>query len=307
MPRKRQTKVGKINPVDVRSKSDIGGLESLLGKGPLTIVLVYADWCGHCQTFKQNMWNEVTQMPNKKVNTAAVHYDMVENTSLKNAKINGYPSLLLVGTDKQPASFKEEGVVTNAMPAPENLEELKSMVNTPVNSPVSNANTVISTILKNANNTPVKNTNNNNNNPVNLNNNTVNTNTMNVSANTSNANLRKNNIFTNNKTVNSYKPANANNLQVPDIYSDIRTNTSVLPSVETETETETEIEQTQRQKGGSQRGGNATLLSALTRITMEAGHAGALLLAATEYADLGKRMTRKLKKRSKKTKRTQRK
>jgi thiol-disulfide isomerase/thioredoxin len=300
MPRKRQTKVGKLNPIDVRSKSEIGALESLLGKGPLTIVLVYADWCGHCQTFKQNMWNEVSQMPNKKVNTAAVHYDMVENTSLKNAKIDGYPSLLLVGTDKQPATFKEEGKTTNAMPAPESVEQLKSMVNTPVNSPVSNANTVVSSLIKNANV--------NNSNTVNNNSNTIN-----VSANTSNANLvrnntvknnvvtnRKNNIFTNRNTVNSYEPAQANTLQVPDVYSDIRNNATVLPSLETNAK---------KQQGGfvgpihptSQRGGNGSLFSALTRITMEAGHAGALLLAATEYADLGKRVTRKLKKRSKKS------
>jgi len=296
MPRKRQTKVGKLNPVDVRSKSDVGVLENLLGKGPLTIVLVYADWCGHCQTFKQNMWNEVSQMPNKKVNTASVHYDMVENTSLKNAKIDGYPSLLLVGTDKQPATFKEEGKTTNAMPAPESVEQLKSMVNTPVNSPVSNANTVVSSLIKNANV--------NNSNTVNNN-----SNTMNVSANTSNANLvrnntvknnivtnRKNNIFTNRNTVNSYEPAQANTLQVPDVYSDIRNNATVLPSLETNAK---------KQQGGfvgsSQRGGNGSLFSALTRITMEAGHAGALLLAATEYADLGKRVTRKLKKRSKKS------
>ena len=52
MPRKRQTKVGRVNPMDVRSKSDVGAFENLLGRGPLTIVLVYADWCGHCQTFK---------------------------------------------------------------------------------------------------------------------------------------------------------------------------------------------------------------------------------------------------------------
>jgi thiol-disulfide isomerase/thioredoxin len=285
MPRKRQTKVGKLNPVDVRSKSDVGALESLLGRGPLTIVLVYADWCGHCQTFKQNMWNEVSQMPKKNVNTASVHYDMVENTSLKNAKIDGYPSLLLVGTDKQPATFKEEGKTTNAMPAPESIEQLKTMVNTPINSPVSNANTVVSSIV--SNNVNVKNTNVNN------------TNTMNVAANTSNANLvvtnRKNNIFTNTKTVNSYQPAEANTLQVPDVYSDVRNNTTVLPSVETNAKKQ------QGGNGSSQRGGNGSLFSALTRITMEAGHAGALLLAATEYADLGKRLTRKMKKRSKRS------
>jgi thiol-disulfide isomerase/thioredoxin len=267
MPRKRETKMGKVDSLDVRSKSDIAPLESILGRGPLTIVLVYADWCGHCQRFKENMWNEVSSMENKKVNTAAVHYDMVDKTSLKNAKIDGYPSLLLVGTDKKPANFKTDEGETNAMPTPQSVEELKSMVNTAINSPVKNANTVVSNIVSNIASV----------------NNTTNTNT-NINTNTNNSTL---------KQVNSYIPAEAETLAVPDTSVDVRTKPTP--------------------QAGGQRGGNETLLAALTRITAEAGHAGALLLAATEYADMGKKLTRRLKKKgkgkrpAKTAKRTQRK
>jgi thiol-disulfide isomerase/thioredoxin len=282
MPRRRQTKKGRVNPVDVRSKKDVGAFEGLLGSGPLTIVLVYADWCGHCQTFKQNMWNQVTAMPNKTLNTASVHYDMVENTSLKNAKIDGYPSLLLVGTDKKPATFKEDGSQTNAMPAPQSIEELKNMVNTPVNTPVSNANTVATNVVNNAR-TPVNvNTMNSLVNNEGMNNNeTINTPVTNST----------NNVYSNAKNVTSYEPEDAKLLSVPDTSSDMARN-SVLP--------QTEI-RNQNKVGGGQRGGSETLLTALTRITMEAGHVGALLLAATEDANVGKRLTRRLKKRSKKT------
>lgn len=284
MPRKRQTTVGKVNPIDVRSKTDVGAFESLLGKGPLTIVLIYADWCGHCQTFKQNMWNEVSAMPNKKVNTASVHYDMVENTSLKNAKIEGYPSLLLVGIDKSPAEFKENGTTTNAMPTPESVTALKNMVNTPVNKPVSNANTVANTVLENASSNVKSvntnsNTNENQNNVSSLINNNTNTNTN------SNSNSMNNNA-------NSYVPANAETLQVPDTNSDISKTAPVLSRLETG-----------HQKGG-QRGGTTSLLHTLVKITAEAGHAGALLLAATEYADVAKKVTRKLKKRAKRRSKT---
>ena len=282
MPRRRQTKKGRVNPVDVRSKKDVGAFEGLLGSGPLTIVLVYADWCGHCQTFKQNMWNQVTAMPNKTLNTASVHYDMVENTSLKNAKIDGYPSLLLVGTDKKPATFKEDGSQTNAMPAPQSIEELKNMVNTPVNTPVSNANTVATNVVNNAK-TPVNvNTMNSLVNNEGMNNNeTINTPVTNST----------NNVYSNAKNVTSYEPEDAKLLSVPDTSSDMARN-SVLP--------QTEI-RNQNKVGGGQRGGSETLLTALTRITMEAGHVGALLLVATEDANVGKRLTRRLKKRSKKT------
>jgi thiol-disulfide isomerase/thioredoxin len=277
MPRRRQTKKGKLNPMDVRSKGDVSAFESLLGRGPLTIVLVYADWCGHCQTFKQNMWNEVSAMPKKNLNTASVHYDMVNNTSLKNAKIDGYPSLLLVGTDKKPASFKEESGETNAMPSPQSLEELKNMVNTPVSTPVVNANSIATTVINNAK-TPVNSMINNNLNSG-------------MTVNEDIASTTKNNLFA--KNVNSYEPADPTSLTVPDSTNDIPRESALLQS-------EVQNNRLNGQRGG-QRGGSETLLAALTKITAEAGHAGALLLAATEYADLGKRMTRRFKKRSKKT------
>lgn len=296
MPRKRQTKVGKLNPIDVRSKSDVSAFESLLGKGPLTIVLVYADWCGHCQTFKEKMWNQVSSMPNKTLNTASVHYDMVENTSVKNAKIDGYPSLLLVGTNKQPATFKGDSGETNAMPAPGSVEELKNMVNTPVNNPVVSANTVATTVVNNASNDPtaLNNTNNTNNNTLN------NTRTIVNNNSTNNATLKQttvgtvtnstNNIFTNTKSVNTYEPADASSLAVPDSTGDMP-QTVVLPQTEVKG----------NKVGGGQRGGSETLLAALTRISVEGAHVGALLLAANEYAGAAKKLTRKLKKRSKKT------
>lgn len=271
MPRKRQTKVGRVNPMDVRSKSDVGAFENLLGRGPLTIVLVYADWCGHCQTFKQDMWNEVSSMPNKKLNTASVHYDMVDKTSMKNAKIDGYPSLLLVGTDKKPASFETDEGKTNAMPTPNSVTELKNMVNTPVTTPVQNANTMAVTVVNNAK-----------------------SNTQNVSS------IESPNTLTNNtiasvpntvKSVNTYEPANADVISVPNTSLDVVKNTTLMPQTETKNV----------KVGGGQRGGNEGLLAALTRITAEAGHAGALLLAATEYSDMSKRMTRRMKRRSKKT------
>lgn len=96
MVAKRSTKMGKIVPyVDVRSNSDIPKFESMIKMGPV-FVLVYADWCGHCQRFKQNMWDEMAKSNNKGVNTAAVHYDMVDKTSMKNATIDGYPTLFEV-------------------------------------------------------------------------------------------------------------------------------------------------------------------------------------------------------------------
>jgi thiol-disulfide isomerase/thioredoxin len=103
--------------LDVRSPKDIPVFESLLKKGPMAVVLVYADWCGHCQTFKEKVWNSQTLNRTKNLNNAAVHYDMVDQTSLKNTPIKGYPSMFLVGKD---ANAKE-------IPTPQSPEELVSL------------------------------------------------------------------------------------------------------------------------------------------------------------------------------------
>jgi len=125
-------RMGRImSPVDVRSADKIGMFEGMLGSGPITLVLVYADWCGHCQRFKKDTWNDLTSMSNRKMNIAAVRDDMLPKTSLANSKIKGYPSLMLVGTDKRPAEFSEEGEVTNAMPSNEK-KNLQSLLQTPL-------------------------------------------------------------------------------------------------------------------------------------------------------------------------------
>lgn len=116
-------------PVDVRSLEDVEEFEKMVAIGPITVVLVYADWCGHCQTFKKNVWSNLTALPNRKVNLASVHFDQLENTSQKDAKIEGYPSVLVIGNDKKPAEFKNEnGERTNAMPNANSLEAMKTLV-----------------------------------------------------------------------------------------------------------------------------------------------------------------------------------
>ena len=147
MPRGRNTKIGDI---DVRSDKDIPGFEQLVLSGPLTLVYVHADFCGHCKNFSENVWNKVpkTNMP---INAASVHYDMLDKTSLKNAKIEGYPSLLLVGKNKEPATFKDEtGNVTNAMTEPPKTpEELEQLLSTPLPKTVNNANSVAKSVVNN--------------------------------------------------------------------------------------------------------------------------------------------------------------
>jgi hypothetical protein len=126
MVAKRSTKMGKLMPyIDVRSKSDIPQFESMLKVGPV-LVLVYADWCGHCTRFKQNMWDEVANSDMKTMNTAAVHYDMVDKTSMNKTPIEGYPTLFEV------KPTPKENVAT-PVPTPQNKEQLETLVGTQMN------------------------------------------------------------------------------------------------------------------------------------------------------------------------------
>jgi thiol-disulfide isomerase/thioredoxin len=131
MVAKRSTKTGKVVPyVDVRSPKDVPKFESMVSMGP-TLVLVYADWCGHCQRFKSNMWNEVAKSENRNMNVAAVHYDMVDKTSMKNANIEGYPTLFEVKSPKAKTPVP--------VPTPTSKEELETIVNSAPNEAIANS------------------------------------------------------------------------------------------------------------------------------------------------------------------------
>jgi thiol-disulfide isomerase/thioredoxin len=100
------------NNVSVRSPEEIEDLEKVMMVGPVTLVFVHADWCGHCQTYKP-IWNELENTPGRTVNMATIHHDMVEKSpTLKNANIPGYPSVLKV----YPSGKIEEYKGTNSMP-----------------------------------------------------------------------------------------------------------------------------------------------------------------------------------------------
>lgn len=116
--KKHKTVMGRLAaPIDVRSDKEVASFEKMLGSNNFTLVLVYADWCGHCHRFKDNTWNDLLKMKDRKMNISSVRDDMLPKTSLAGSKIEGYPTLMLVGNDKRPADFTTpEGEKTNAMP-----------------------------------------------------------------------------------------------------------------------------------------------------------------------------------------------
>lgn len=135
----KNIKMGKVSlPMEVNSASSVPAFENMIKKGPMAVVMVYADWCGHCDNYKKNVWSSLKSVKNRTVNMATVREDMLPKTSLKDAKIDGYPSILVVGKDKKPAVFNSTSGPTNALPESNNVSTMKSLVTSTIPDEISN-------------------------------------------------------------------------------------------------------------------------------------------------------------------------
>lgn len=121
-------------PVDITNENDLNQLDKRLQAGPITLVFVYADWCGHCQKYKPNM-EELENMPNRSVQTVRIRDDMFPKSSINGAKIEGYPSLLLIKPrengeeNPQPIVFEQEnGETSNVIPDHHNMKNMGAIV-----------------------------------------------------------------------------------------------------------------------------------------------------------------------------------
>ena len=100
--RSRKSTVGRITPpLDVRSEDSISSLMKLVKKGPITIVLVYADWCGHCHTYKPK-FDEAAKNRKSPFQVASINETMLNSVNKRiksmnnsaNINVSGYPSVV---------------------------------------------------------------------------------------------------------------------------------------------------------------------------------------------------------------------
>ncbi len=128
-------------PIDVNKAGMIDELGKRIKKG-LTIVLVYANWCGHCHTYKPK-FEELQADKNRAVETASVESEFWDEAqkklNIKNGAIEGYPSVIAVSPEGTVVNFRDsEGSMTNTVPDHNNMDYMKTIMENGL--PLSNKN-----------------------------------------------------------------------------------------------------------------------------------------------------------------------
>ena len=119
---KVQSTVGNIlPPIDVRSPKDIPGFMKRVLAGPVTIVLVYADWCGHCVEFMPK-FKSMIRSPERTTQVASIESSMEKqvkdalqknNSQVKPINVEGYPTTLIMDNKgNKVTSIPRESVLT---------------------------------------------------------------------------------------------------------------------------------------------------------------------------------------------------
>jgi len=76
----------------------------MLEKSNIVLVFIYADWCPHCHTYRDEVWNKLKGTPGRNMAMAAVNSDVAENAlngfmdsaTRQPARADGYPTVMLV-------------------------------------------------------------------------------------------------------------------------------------------------------------------------------------------------------------------
>jgi len=128
----QQSISGKIlPPLDVRSSTSLNEFKKRILSGPITIVMVYADWCGHCHEMRPH-FDAAAKSSNRSMQAITVNETMLDkvNESINNSinhnakpiEVEGYPSILLVDNQGNKVSdinaVKDTNVMTKVMSEP---------------------------------------------------------------------------------------------------------------------------------------------------------------------------------------------
>ena len=114
----------RTSPLKLEPKGDVKQLKKLLKESPVVILVVLADWCGHCTKMKENVWDPMCKRQNVNAkNVAAVDSSVLESDDKEGQEImknvQGFPSVLEV----------VNGKINKSFPPPQTVEEFEELVN----------------------------------------------------------------------------------------------------------------------------------------------------------------------------------
>jgi thiol-disulfide isomerase/thioredoxin len=129
--------MGKImSPITIRNNGDIMKAIKRIMTGPLTMIVIMADWCGHCQTLKPK-YNNIMANSRHTIQNVAVDETMADQFNRALTKsivgsepltVKGFPSLLLLDKNGQVKSAVPNDV-TIIKSTTENLGNVPSINN----------------------------------------------------------------------------------------------------------------------------------------------------------------------------------
>lgn len=177
-----KTRRGAPPNLNITSPSQFKQLASVLGKNPVVLVFVYADWCGHCQRFKPD-WKKVSNTPARNMPTIAIRDDVFKNSPLNNLVTpEGYPTVAVASAANNVSvnlPTREPNALTNVVknanvlaPSANNENSMNETVKNVLNNNMSN-NNISNNNMSNNNNlnsSPRSSSSNNNNNSGSLSN-----------------------------------------------------------------------------------------------------------------------------------------
>lgn len=160
--RRRSATSGKIlPPLDVRSSAKVSDLVKRIRQGPLTLVLVYADWCGHCHELMPH-WDRAANSSGRQIQAVKVNETMLSevndaihknvNQSAPSIEVEGYPTIRMLNnqgeilTDIEPT--KDTKTLSRVMNESAELAKEAGLANAPATVAPINRNAPAETVTE---------------------------------------------------------------------------------------------------------------------------------------------------------------